>query len=40
MEMNMNRILEVTDDNETLIPEFLTLEDLVAEKILTFPPLD
>lgn len=30
----MNTILEVTDDNETLVLEFLTLDDLKGEKIL------
>ena len=42
----MNRILEVTDDYETLALEFVDLEDLKNERILptnlgsTFIPLD
>ena len=30
----MNRILEVTDEDETLVLEFLTLDDLRNERIL------
>jgi hypothetical protein len=30
----MNRILEVTDENDTLILEFVDLDDLRAEGIL------
>jgi hypothetical protein len=46
METTMNRILEVTDDYETLALEFVDLEDLKNERILptnlgsTFIPLD
>ena len=37
----MNRILEVTDDNETLVLEYVSLEDLKDERILPrFPGLD
>jgi hypothetical protein len=34
MEITMNRILEVTDDNETLILEYVELDDLRNEGIL------
>jgi hypothetical protein len=27
-------ILQVTDDNETLIPEFLSLDDVRAERLI------
>ena len=30
----MNRILEVTDEDETLVLEYLTLDDLNEERIL------
>jgi len=30
----MNRILEVTDEDETLVLEYLTLDDIQNEKIL------
>ena len=30
----MNRILEVTDEDETLVLEYLTLDDLNSERIL------
>ena len=30
----MNRILEVTDDNDTLILEYVDLDDLKNERIL------
>lgn len=30
----MNRILEVTDEDETLVLEYLTLDDLTNERIL------
>jgi len=30
----MNRILEVTDDNETLVLEYVDLDDLKYERIL------
>jgi hypothetical protein len=30
----MNRILEVTDEDETLVLEYLTLDDLESERIL------
>jgi hypothetical protein len=30
----MNRILEVTDEDETLVLEYLSLDDLTIEKIL------
>lgn len=42
----MNRILEVTDENETLALEFVDLDDLINERILPrnqgpdFMPLD
>jgi hypothetical protein len=31
----MNRILEVTDEDETLVLEYLSLDDLKNERILT-----
>ena len=34
METTMNRILEVTDEDETLVLEFVDLEDLRNEGIL------
>jgi hypothetical protein len=34
METTMNRILEVTDEDETLVLEFVNLEDLQNERIL------
>jgi hypothetical protein len=34
METTMNRILEVTDEDETLVLEFLDLDDLKNERIL------
>jgi hypothetical protein len=34
METTMNRILEVTDEDETLVLEFVTLDDLKNEGIL------
>jgi hypothetical protein len=34
MENPMNRILEVTDEDETLVLEYLTLDDLNSERIL------
>jgi hypothetical protein len=34
MEISMNRILEVTDEDETLVLEYLSLDDLTNEKIL------
>ena len=30
----MNRILEVTDEDESLVLEYLSLDDLTTEKIL------
>jgi hypothetical protein len=33
-EITMNRILEVTDEDETLVLEYISLEDLKDEKIL------
>jgi len=30
----MNRILEVTDENETLVLEYVSLDDLKNERIL------
>ena len=33
-EITMNRILEVTDDNETLVLEYVDLDDLRKEGIL------
>jgi hypothetical protein len=41
METTMNRILEVTDEDETLALEFIDLEDLRDERILPrFPSLE
>jgi hypothetical protein len=34
MEISMNRILEVTDEHETLALEFIDLDDLRNERIL------
>jgi hypothetical protein len=34
METAMNRILEVTDEDETLVLEFVNLDDLRNERIL------
>jgi hypothetical protein len=34
MEIPMNRILEVTDEDETLVFEFVDIEDLKDERIL------
>jgi len=34
METAMNRILEVTDEDETLVLEFVNLDDLKNERIL------
>jgi hypothetical protein len=34
METTMNRILEVTDEDDTLVLEFLDIDDLRNEKIL------
>jgi hypothetical protein len=34
METTMNRILEVTDEDETLVLEYIDLEDLRNERIL------
>ena len=34
METTMNRILEVTDEDDTLVLEFVTLDDLKNEGIL------
>jgi len=37
----MNRILEVTDEDETLVLEYIDLEDLKDERILPrFPSLE
>jgi hypothetical protein len=33
----MNRILEVTDENETLILEYVDLDDIRTERILPIP---
>jgi hypothetical protein len=38
METTMNRILEVTDENETLALEFVDLDDLRNEGILPQNP--
>jgi hypothetical protein len=35
MEIAVNRILEVTDEDETLVLEYLSLDDLKNERILT-----
>jgi hypothetical protein len=35
----MNRILEVTDEDDTLILEFLDLDDLKSERILPNNPV-
>ena len=41
MEITMNRILEVTDEDETLVLEYISLEDLKDERILPrFPGLE
>jgi hypothetical protein len=40
MENLMNRILEVTDEDETLVLEYLSLDDLTNEKILPIFRLD
>jgi hypothetical protein len=34
METTMNRILQVTDEDESLVLEFVNLEDLQNERIL------
>jgi hypothetical protein len=34
METTMNRILEVTDEDDTLVLEFLDIDDLKNERIL------
>jgi hypothetical protein len=34
METEMNRIVEVTDEDETLVLEFVNLDDLKNERIL------
>lgn len=33
----MNRILEVTDEDETLVLEYIDLNDIRAERILPIP---
>jgi hypothetical protein len=37
MEITMNRILEVTDEDETLVLEFIDLDDIRDERILPIP---
>jgi hypothetical protein len=37
METTMNRILEVTDEDETLVLEYIDLDDIRIEKILPIP---
>jgi hypothetical protein len=38
MEITMNRILQVTDEDETLALEYIDLDDIRTERILPIPP--
>jgi hypothetical protein len=37
MEITMNRILQVTDEDETLALEYIDLDDIRTERILPIP---